>query len=60
MARIKKETKNLNIKIDKEIYEQLETFCEETGRTKTTSVEKILQRYFDEFFGKAKEDRNMF
>ena len=60
MARERRETKNLNIKIDREVYEQLEVFCEETGRTKTAVVSKILQRYFDEYFQRPQDERTMF
>ena len=46
MARTKKDAKILNIKLDREIHEQLEKFCEESGLTKTIAVERILQHYF--------------
>ena len=60
MTKIKKETKSLNIKISKEIYEQLEAVCEETGRTKTVVVEKTLQRYFDDYFQRPQDKRVLF
>ena len=58
--REKRDTKNLNIKIDREVYEQLEVFCEEKGTSKTLAVGKILQKYFDEYFKRPKEERTLF
>lgn len=60
MSRIKKDAKILNIKLDREIHEQLEQFCDESGMTKTIAVEKILQRYFGEYFKRPKENRTLF
>ena len=60
MPRAKKDYRNLNIKLASEIYEALETFCEETGITKTTAIEKILDRFFEEYFKKPKKDRDLF
>lgn len=60
MPRIKKDAKILNIKLDREIHEQLEQFCDESGMSKTIAVEKILRRYFEEYFKRPKEDRTLF
>lgn len=60
MSRTKKDAKILNIKLDREIHEQLEQFCDESGMTKTIAVEKILQHYFEEYFKRPKEDRTLF
>lgn len=60
MSRTKKDAKILNIKLDREIHEQLEQFCDESGLTKTVAVEKILQRYFEEYFKRPKDDRTLF
>ena len=60
MERKKKDAKILNIKLDREIHEQLEKFCEESGLTKTIAVERILQHYFQEYFKRSKEDRTIF
>ena len=48
MTRAKKEGKYLNIKINAEIYKRLEKYCEDLGQTKTTAVERILTKHFDE------------
>lgn len=60
MSRTKKDAKILNIKLDRKIHEQLEQFCDESGMTKTIAVEKILQRYFEEYFKRPKDDRTLF
>ena len=60
MSRTKKDAKILNIKLDREIHEQLEEFCDESGMTKTIAVEKILQRYFEGYFKRPKQDRTLF
>ena len=60
MPRTKKDSKILNIKLDREIHEQLEQFCDESGMTKTIAVEKILRHYFEEYFRRSKEDRTLF
>lgn len=40
MPRQKKDAKILNIKLAKEISDQLEQFCEESGISKTVATEK--------------------
>ena len=60
MSRTKKDAKILNITLDREIHEQLEQFCDESGMSKTIAVEKILRRYFEEYFKRPKEDRTLF
>ena len=60
MARQKKDSKLLNIKLAADVHEKLEQFCEETGMTKTTAVEKILGQYFEGYFKKAEEERKLF
>jgi len=60
MPREKRATKILNIKLIKETNDQLEKFCDETGMTKTTAVEKILRHYFEEYFQRSKDERTLF
>ena len=60
MPRVKKDYRTLNIRMASETYEALEKFCEERGITKTTATEKILNRFFEEYFKKEKEDRDLF
>ena len=48
MPREKKDYKNLNIKLARPIY-----------ITKTMATERILDRYFKEYFSKEKEERRL-
>lgn len=60
MPRQKKDAKILNIKLAREISDQLEQFCEESGISKTVATEKILSKYFEEYFSRPKEERTLF
>lgn len=54
MARQKKDGRYINYYIDREIYEQLEKYCEEVGQTKTIAIERILKLFLDQY-SKQKE-----
>lgn len=60
MPRQKKDAKILNIKLAREINNQLEQFCEESGISKTVATEKILSKYFEEYFSRPEEERTLF
>ena len=60
MPRQKKDAKILNIKLAKEISNQLEQFCEESGISKTVATEKKLSKYFEEYFSRLEEERTLF
>ena len=60
MPRQKKDAKILNIKLAKEISDQLEQFCEESGMSKTVATEKILSQYLEEYFSRPEEERKLF
>ena len=60
MPRQKNVAKILNIKLAKEISDQLEQFCEESGISKTVATEKILSKYFEEYFSRPEEERTLF
>lgn len=48
MARPKvKESKAVNINMDIAVLTRLEKYCEETGLTKTTAIERILKQFFE-------------
>jgi hypothetical protein len=57
MARPKKDAKILNIKLDREINEKLEKFCEESGQSKTVAVERFLNKCLNEYFEKPEKMR---
>jgi len=54
MARPKKEGKAVSLLMDKDLFEQLEAYCEKTYLTKTAAIEKALRTLFD----KETEDKN--
>lgn len=60
MSREKKDAKILNIKLNRDVHEQLEQFCAESGMSKTTATEKILAQYFSEYFRKPEAERRLF
>ena len=60
MAREKKDAKAITIKLATPVYENLETFCDETGMSKTMAMEKILQQYFDGYFKRPENERKLF
>lgn len=60
MSRVKKDAKFLNMKLDREIYDLLEKFCEETGMTKTMATEKIMDQFFEKYFDRPEEERKIF
>lgn len=60
MPRTKKDAKILNIKLATPINDQLEQFCKETGLNKTTATEKIMEKFFKEYFNKDLSDRCIF
>ena len=46
----KKEFKSMNILMDIHTREKLDAYCEQTGLTMTTAIERILDQYFDDYF----------
>ena len=57
MARAKKDGRYVNYYIEREVYEKLETYCEEVGQTKTVAIERILTKYLDNYFNVSEEKR---
>jgi len=50
MARPKKESVVLNIRLSKDISEKLTEYCNDAGQTKTTAVERALEKYIEEYY----------
>ena len=57
MSREKKDAKVLNIKLATPVYMKLEQFCDESGMTKTIATEKILSKFFEEYFQRDIDER---
>ena len=49
MGRPKKNAIALNVKLETEIMERFEAYCDELGQTKTKALERILQKHLDEY-----------
>lgn len=46
----KKDGRCLNCIISRDVFEQLETYCNEVGQTKTLAVERILKKFFTDYY----------
>jgi predicted transcriptional regulator len=57
MARHKKDSRALNIKIDKALFEQLDRYCSDVDRTKTAVIERLLKKCFEEYYGIQNQDQ---
>ncbi len=55
MPREKKDSRNFTCKFDREIFERLEEFCQLSGQSKTTVVERAVQKYLEENLEKMRE-----
>ena len=49
MARVSKEYKNLNCKVDNEVSDKLEKFIEDTKVSKAAAVERILTEFIEKY-----------
>lgn len=52
MPRAKKESVPISARIEKRTFERLEKFCEDSGLGKTVTLERALNMYMDEYYGK--------
>ena len=50
MQKKKKDGKSLNCVIDRDVYQMLESYCDELGQTKTLAVERILKQHITEYY----------
>ncbi len=57
MPRPKKDYQSLNVKLDSGIMERFKKYCDIMGQTKTTALERILQKHLDDFEQSEKEER---
>lgn len=47
--------KSVNFNLDVKVLGKLERYCEETGRTKTMAMERILDKFLTEYFAQTAE-----
>lgn len=49
MAKAKKESQPLSIRMEQTLYDRLTSFCDRSGQSKTTAIERALTQYIDEY-----------
>lgn len=49
MARARKDGVNINYYIRRDVKEKLDRYCEEKGQTATMAIERILDKYLNEY-----------
>lgn len=49
MPRAKKDNIPFNVKLDRSISDRLSDYCEESGMTKTTAVERAITMFIDDY-----------
>lgn len=49
MPRPKKDGVAFSIRMEKDIFERLEKYCEESGQSKTVAMERALAMYIDDY-----------
>lgn len=55
MAKKLKESQPFSIRMKKTTFDRLEQFCEASGQTKTTAVERALEMYIDDYEEKQRK-----
>ena len=58
MARQKKDCRNLNVKLKSGIYIRFEKYCDDLGQTKTTALERILDKHLSEYEEKLTHEQS--
>ena len=46
----KKDNYPLSLRIEKNVYDRLTQYCEDSGQTKTLAIERALMAYIDEYY----------
>ena len=49
MARPKKDNKAISVRLATNVYDRLNDFCERSGQSKTTAIERAIEMYVDEY-----------
>lgn len=49
--------KIVNLYLDRQIFSRLENYCDETGQTKTTAVERMLSKELNQYFEQPEDKR---
>ena len=54
MPRPAKDTRPCSLRMEKQIFERLEQFCNDSGQSKTTAIERAVSMYIDNYYKKMK------
>lgn len=57
MPRQKKNNVPVSFRLEKEIFDRLEQFCEDSGQSKTVAVERALDGYFRQYYQNTQMDK---
>ncbi|HAT4201067.1 TPA: CopG family transcriptional regulator [Clostridium perfringens] len=49
MARPKKPSHPITVRIEQNIFDRLNQFCNDSGQSKTVAIERALQMYMDDY-----------
>lgn len=58
MGRPKKDGRDLNCFLRRDLFEQLEQYCDEMGQTKTMVIERALEKTFREHEKTKKKNKD--
>ena len=58
MGRPKKDGRDLNCFLRRDLFEQLEKYCDEMGQTKTMVIERSLEKTFREHEKNKKKNKD--
>ena len=59
MARPKKDNVPVSLRIEIELFDRLNQFCEDSGQPKTVAMERALTMYIDDYYEKQEIIRNI-
>ncbi|MBR5719189.1 MAG: CopG family transcriptional regulator [Clostridia bacterium] len=51
MARPRKESHPITVRLEQNIYDRLNDFCERSGQPKTVAIERAIKTYIESFDG---------
>ena len=54
MSKPKKDSRPFSIRMEQEIYERLEEYCQKSGQSKTVAIERAVKFFIDDYDAKMK------
>lgn len=54
MARSKKDSVAITVRLDREVFDLLERYAADSGQTKTVAVERAIRMYAEDYYKKYK------